>query len=299
MGAGALAAGCRPTPTVASARPTVKIRVYGAYLLTKAADGSIDVLMPRATAAQTIQHPDTSPARPHDAFLGIHSKHEMNAHKNSYRVPDRDLTFVGERGIVPSSFTGLASLEAVLPESDVTMRPYEGVHSKVYASRMKFVDGTFTTKVDERIFWRFAPTLNLGAPQDVHLANYVEWDSLKEELEVVTEGGTTGIPKPLKGNRHPAIVIAHLPQDMPPADIYDPDQKIAVNAVDHDFKWLFRAFYPKDGEHLDDPWSSVIGDRVLPAPQVTKIDVSASGGGDPVGILTVGSPNCFGGCFGC
>jgi hypothetical protein len=298
LGAGLLAACPDNQSSTADDRPTtVKIRFYGAFLVTHALDGSYEVLMPKATHAPAGQHDDTSLAIPHNPFLGIYSKHEDSSYKNAYAVPGRNLRFEGNMSIIPSSFVGLAPLEGILPKKDFSFRKYDGITSEDYASRMTFVNGTFRTELNNTAHIRFAPTLNADAPQDTYLAKYLEWDSGKAELEVGTTGDSTGIPKPLKASRHPAIVIAHLPHHIPPKEIYK-KATIPVGTVDHDFKWLFRAFYPDGEKDSEYPWKKLLMDRVLPAPEVIALERAANSQDDPE-VEIVGSPNCFGGCFGC
>lgn len=300
VGAGMLAAAaCKPSPSIATAG-TVRIRFYGAMIFAKAGDGTMDVLIPRTSETPPQQYVDTTQSRIHDPFMGIYKKFDKGSFKRSYSLLSRELKLTGADPTPGqrSSFKNLALMTDILPDN-AGLRRWDGISSKVFASRINLSKGHFTAYSDPNVYFNFAKSLNASkAPQHVNLANYVEWDADMDGVVAVAAGTGDNIPTQLNVSDHPAVVIANLPQEIPPKQVYDHKEVIAVDLVDHDFKWLYQMFYPEHQEGDDSPWGAKLDGRLLPAPQVEQMLRAQGGDGNPR-VMTVGSPTCFGGCYGC
>jgi hypothetical protein len=276
--------------TAAVAEP-VKIRFYGAMIFTRTG-GSMEVLVPRTNDHPPPQHPDTTGKRKHDPFIGVYRKHGPSpGYKDTFEIEDENITLVGnDRPKEASSFANMAPIASILP-LDVVKRPYGTAH---HIARITLVGGSYQTRHDARVKFRFLKHLNANAPQGVYLANMLEWNAEQPTVMVRDRKSGSQVPSELNSTDHPAIVAAHLPQTIQPRRIYDHSEPVYPDLVDHDWKWLYQGFQPKKNGAIVE-WIEALDGRLMPAPQV--VSVAAPPG--QVHIMTADSPTCFGGCWTC
>ena len=284
VGAGALVA-CRPqssdagsedsTARVAAADPGLTIRLYGAMILEPHARG-VDVYMPLTNVGQK-----------HRAFLGRFTEYGSRGGTPEIKDLAGEITLTGGRDN-GKDFGNLPSFDRKILPSGAGMREYS---AQVYHAKITLIGGSFSTQVDPTLYFDFTTYLpGRSRLTNIHLAKSVVWESYTDNVSV--SGTGSGLTGPLTAGQLPALVIGHLPTTHKAEEIFH-SRRIAVNDVDKHFAMLYQAFYPAGMKDEPDPWKNVD----LPLPKL--VGMVEKDGFTVTEDKDVGSPTCFGGCFGC
>jgi hypothetical protein len=285
MGTGAIlgATGCEQL--LAFRRDTVTFLIEGALLYApNFSTKSLELLMPLAESADPPKpHYDTSAANPLYAYMAAfkeYSQGEKPITNTETHLLGGDLTIdlgVGPGPLRPD-FHRIPSMEKIA-DRPTKMDFNTGTH----ACRVTLKGGWYTPLPETPTgSWHFARNLNRAAPREAELAYGMTWETRASTVLVKVAGGSDIT---FEAAKHPVVVIGHHPDKPDQWTMKHPDA--TLGDVDQDFKWVYRILNPREGtwqEALSE-WDGMPG-QLLPAP------VMASG-------PYVGSPNCFGGCFGC
>jgi hypothetical protein len=302
MGAGiTFGDGLRPARWHLPRRAPVSIYIMGTFLAMKAADHpeSIDILLPDTHRGLTYRHPDCRTpscdfAKRHDPRMAFYHTYDKDEYIDSLSLEGGGITLFGKTNDNTGVLTELVKLRDVLPNY---VAPREDTYhaSKVYSSRIRIVGGTFTTVIDNRYSWHIEKLDNPGTYVDIKGVHALKWNSGVEGVMVASKGTEDTIPQILSSSTTPAVAIGHLHED--PEDWFKKRPQLEPQDHAHDFKWIYSALANSNDADEDDPWPDILKGRMLPIPMLKSI--RARQPGDPYEAWTVGSPNCFGGCFGC
>jgi hypothetical protein len=221
-------------------------------------------------------------------------------------VPDLKIPLEAEKFL---AFKHLIHMENILPPDIDLLDDEPGKWSR-YSSRVTLVGGKLfavTGLGGPGATWSVPKTFNDKAPQNCPGVYALVWVAGKDNVKVSMVGKQEKIPLVLTTKDCPAIAVRNVTID--PDKWQEPTKVFPTNHVDHDFKWLYRVVVPKGKES----WSDTLNGKSLPAP---VLDAAHTFRGAPTAaaiqglpssttleqllkMLTVGSPTCFGGCFGC
>lgn len=285
VGAGAAALG--GVYAMTRPRDSLKIKFHGLFVVTKGPDdNSYDILMPFAkTGPGTYRHQDSVPARSHQAWL----YNPPNAGESIAESLDHHAIALKGDGDLPApNFRSMFDLEEATKHihGNVELRDYTDAALSNYIARITLYGGASLTPMHEghgRIKTWIIPGTSIRI---VNPDNELVWDTGLETIEVKV--GTKVIK--LESSKHGNVQFGHLPSapdkwgTMP-----NDDDEPETGWVDQDFKWLYKSVIPKNSHAEAKPWKAKLNHRNLPAPTIEEIG-SESG---------IGTPTCFGGCFGC
>jgi hypothetical protein len=270
---------------------TVKIRFEGVILVVpNPATKTAHIRMPLAEGSSIPEwHADTTPATPHSAYLATFAQYSAGEKPvgNPIHLLGKNLRIKGRGDLGSAGLKGMAPFKKFTKNSNALQ-----FSTLTHSCQIILEGGELSSLVDRGIMgtWSFSKSLNGQAPRDVDLAHALMWDSEEEEIDVVEyfEDGTTKVVCHLKADddTHPANVIAHYSH--PPKDWTTKHGDIVKGVVDHDFKWLYQIVRPNSGTWEEKLANNGFPEKLLPAPRSTKPP-----------IRQVGSPTCFGGCYGC
>jgi hypothetical protein len=266
---------------------TVKLTFEGVFLaVPDTTAGSVDIRMPLAEGANVIAwHPDTTPADPHFAYLALFDKYAANEH------PFETFHLLGKNLIIDLGASIDAKFDHLASFKDFTTNPKGAstFDSGALACQISLKGGSLRPNVDDGLMgkWSFSNTLLDPSPKDQSLAHSMTWDSGKSAVDVM-DAVTKRVVMHLEAidDQHPSIIVGHQRETPDRWTGRHPD--IKKDVVDHDFKWLYRIVTPDTGVWEDKLMTNGYPERLLPAPRCHAAP-----------IRYVGSPTCFGGCFGC
>jgi hypothetical protein len=283
----------------------IEVWLMGAFIATKgdANDGAIEILIPKASGHS--KHEDKSPANKH-AFRAAWPEQPGGTKLKETKLPKTGITLIGAPNNNHPALAKLIQLENVLPPGTVLLEDEHGEWSR-YWNRVTLVGGSFSLIQDSyKSMWSI-PDFNGAAVGTLQGILGIKWEPNKDNVPISWTGEEPDIPTLLTVEKHPLIVFAQSKKAIRDwGKDEDDSHRPKPGDVDHDFKWLYRCFAPKDHETEETPWEGVLKGQCFPAP------VCESGGSAPPSTgpgatsieivaktLQVGSPTCFGGCFGC
>jgi hypothetical protein len=292
--------------------PTVGVLILGTFLATKGdpADGAIDILIPKASGHST--HEDRSPAKKHKFRAGwVNRTIENGAEKleeEESELPKTSLTLIGASNSNTGALSELIQMEKVLPKDAILLMDKHGEWSRFY-SRVTLVGGTFATfsAFDSTGTWSIPKTFNDHAPQKFPATLGLLWVAGRDNVQISWTGKKPDIPSILTVANTPLMAFVHSKTAIKEWKNEQHTRPRHLD-VDHDFKWFYRVFVPKGQEASNEPWTDLLNGGSFPAP---TFDGDAAGRAVAVKpstattidkyleILSVGTPTCFGGCFGC
>ena len=295
MGAGVVATRMPwAPPAISQPRDTVKIEFNGAMLYTRNHTlGCVDILLPLAEGSSiSDQHPDTTPAVPHFGYLAEFETSNLNPElKDSRHLLGRHVELRSSVTEEPG-FRDIPEMKKITKKT--TPRDYDEANERPYfSSRVRLYGGVIKPFVHGNTGeWGFSGHLNNDAPKQFKPALGILWDSGMSSVPV-TATPAFNVSFTLTAAADRRFILGHLPGD-PKTDWF---HKIVVTKgkVDHDFKWLYKILVPNGTKYDDaDPWPAKLNNRLLPAPRNVVPPMFG-----PRDEATVGSPNCFGGCYHC
>ena len=324
IGTGVLAAACAKnepaqgvSDSVPAAQPlsnaqpsdgTVKIRFYGlsmyqvgprANLPNSVVSRSASILMPYAKATARTMHPDSTHAMEHTPYIAFfveYGRDEDSNYKQAYSLQDKNLIITGKPSSVDPSFGSMLHLSKIFPAT-TRLRADTAAEPLPTSCRIQVIGGKWSALTSPYVGkWRVGRTFNSAAPQDLSpVVVGLEWDS---ELPKVAVQGTSDVTE-IDANNGGVVVIGHLPSSVEPKRWWKVRPKVKKGESDHDFKWLYSLFIPRNNpQDAGDPWSDELEiDILLPAPRCYEAPNRLTPETVPLDPVTLGSSTCFGGWY--